>query len=118
MVQEPVECLFSFICSSNNNIGRIGGMLQALRASFGQRIPLHPYHGGGGGEMAEEAVEAALAAHLDEDPAYFTFPSVHAFAAATEEELRCAPYSSPYELPRAWLPWSVIIHTGLSLTKA
>ena len=37
--QEPVECLFSFICSSNNNIGRIGGMLQALRRAYGEPLP-------------------------------------------------------------------------------
>ena len=36
--QEPVECLFSFICSSNNNIGRIGGMLDALRRRYGTPI--------------------------------------------------------------------------------
>mgnify|MGYP002058641429 FL=1 len=38
--QDPTECLFSFICSSNNNIGRIGGMLAALRARYGEPIPL------------------------------------------------------------------------------
>ena len=37
--QDPAECLFSFICSSNNNIGRIGGMLQNLRAMYGTPIP-------------------------------------------------------------------------------
>ena len=37
--QDPAECLFSFICSSNNNIGRISGMLQNLRAMYGTPIP-------------------------------------------------------------------------------
>ena len=36
--QDPVEA-FSFICSSNNNIARIGGMLQP-RARYG--VPLQP----------------------------------------------------------------------------
>ena len=36
--QEPSECLFSFICSSNNNIGRIAGMLESLRRRYGTPI--------------------------------------------------------------------------------
>lgn len=33
--QDPVECLFSFICSSNNNIQRIQQMLDKLRSTYG-----------------------------------------------------------------------------------
>ncbi|XP_058582079.1 N-glycosylase/DNA lyase isoform X1 [Neofelis nebulosa] len=36
--QDPVECLFSFICSSNNNIARITGMVERLCQAFGPRL--------------------------------------------------------------------------------
>lgn len=37
--QDPVECLFQFICSSNNHISRIHGMVSRLCAAYG--TPLH-----------------------------------------------------------------------------
>ncbi|KAM6215233.1 N-glycosylase/DNA lyase isoform 2-T2 [Rhynchocyon petersi] len=46
--QDPTECLFSFICSSNNNITRINGMVERLCQAFGpQLIQLDDvtYHG-------------------------------------------------------------------------
>lgn len=36
--QEPWECLISFICSSNNHISRISGMLDRLRISYGRYL--------------------------------------------------------------------------------
>ncbi|KAM9592148.1 N-glycosylase/DNA lyase isoform 1-T1 [Trichechus inunguis] len=36
--QDPIECLFSFICSSNNNITRITGMVERLCQAFGPRL--------------------------------------------------------------------------------
>lgn len=36
--QDPIECLFSFICSSNNNIARITGMVERLCQAFGPRL--------------------------------------------------------------------------------
>jgi N-glycosylase/DNA lyase len=77
--QDPAECLFSFICSSNNNIGRIGGMLQNLRAMYGTPIPTV---GAPVGTPAEaEAAEA-------EPDRYYSFPSVQSLAAASDAELR------------------------------
>ena len=38
--QDPAECLFSFICSSNNHISRIHGMVERLCAAYG--TPLEP----------------------------------------------------------------------------
>ena len=36
--QDPVEALFSFICSQNNNVKRIFGIVQRLRAVYGAPI--------------------------------------------------------------------------------
>ncbi len=33
--QDPVECLFEFICSSNNHISRIKGMVERLCQDYG-----------------------------------------------------------------------------------
>ncbi|XP_047390648.1 N-glycosylase/DNA lyase isoform X2 [Sciurus carolinensis] len=35
---DPIECLFTFICSSNNNIARITGMVERLCQAFGPRL--------------------------------------------------------------------------------
>ena len=36
--QEPCECLFSFICSSNNNVPRITLILDRMRERYGERL--------------------------------------------------------------------------------
>lgn len=36
--QDPVECLFSFICSTNNNISRITSMVDKLAQHYGEKI--------------------------------------------------------------------------------
>jgi N-glycosylase/DNA lyase len=60
---DPVECLFSFLCSSANNIARITRMVDALCRRYGEPL----------GEV--------------EGARYYRFPSVSALAAAREEEL-------------------------------
>ena len=40
MRQDPTECLFQFICSSNNHISRIHGMVSRICAAYG--TPLVP----------------------------------------------------------------------------
>lgn len=62
--QDPVECLFSFICSSNNHISRIGGMLHKLRKTYGDYL-------------------ATI-----EGEEYYAFPTIDQLARATEQELR------------------------------
>ena len=41
--QPPLECLFSFVCSSNNHISRIHGMVERLCARYGSRLELEPW---------------------------------------------------------------------------
>jgi N-glycosylase/DNA lyase len=36
--QPPVECLFAFICSSNNNVKRIAGMVDRLCVAYGTQL--------------------------------------------------------------------------------
>ena len=36
--QDPLECLFSFVCSSNNHISRITKMLSSLRRAYGDKL--------------------------------------------------------------------------------
>ena len=36
--QDPLECAFEFICSSNNHISRIHGMVETLCRTYGTRL--------------------------------------------------------------------------------
>ncbi|XP_043563732.1 N-glycosylase/DNA lyase [Chiloscyllium plagiosum] len=36
--QDPTECLFSFICTTNNHISRISAMIERLCQTFGERL--------------------------------------------------------------------------------
>jgi N-glycosylase/DNA lyase len=67
--QEPFECLMSFICSQNNNVKRIGAMIEKLCTALGSPV---------GGK--------------------FTFPTLAQLARATEEQLRELGfgYRAPY----------------------
>lgn len=65
--QEPVECVFEFLCSSNNNIGRIERMVGVL-SSFGE------YLGTVGG--------------FD----FHVFPSLERLSLVSEQELREAGF--------------------------
>ncbi|XP_068551081.1 N-glycosylase/DNA lyase isoform X2 [Anas acuta] len=45
--QDPVECLLSFICSSNNHVARISAMIERLCQAFGRRLcqlDARPFH--------------------------------------------------------------------------
>ncbi|NWI29365.1 OGG1 lyase, partial [Sula dactylatra] len=59
--QDPVECLLSFICTSNNHISRITAMIERLCQAFGRRL-----------------------CHLDAQPIH-AFPSLSALAGADAE---------------------------------
>ena len=63
--QDPVENLFSFICSSNNHITRIGSMVEKLCDNYGEKVM-----------------------ELD-GKTYFSFPTIESLAATgVEEKLR------------------------------
>ena len=84
--QPPVECLISFICSSNNNIARITQMLARLRARYGERLL--------GDDAEPGAVPARLGGGLKLDEVLCgsgpirSFPTVEALGAVPSEELR------------------------------
>ncbi|NXK03047.1 OGG1 lyase, partial [Herpetotheres cachinnans] len=59
--QDPVECLLSFICTSNNHISRITSMIERLCRAFGRHL-----------------------CHLDARP-FHAFPSLSALAGADAE---------------------------------
>lgn len=67
--QDPTECLFAFLCSQNNHLSRIAGMVGHLAAAHGERL----------------GVWAGVP--------HAAFPTVEALAArATEEDLREAAF--------------------------
>lgn len=65
--QDPVECVFQFLCSSNNNIARIEKMVWAL-ASYGERL----------GEVGGFV--------------FHRFPTIERLARVSEQELRDAGF--------------------------
>ncbi|KAL3759144.1 hypothetical protein ACHAWU_008596 [Discostella pseudostelligera] len=71
--QDPIECMFSFICSSNNNIPRITKMLSSFREKYGTFMMELPIRNVGGDSTTTSI---------------FQFPTLATLANATEEELR------------------------------
>lgn len=78
--QDPVECLFSFICSSNNNIPRITKMLSSFRSTYGTKILNLPVRHFEDGELSEPL--------NDQEMEIFSFPTLDQLQGATEQELR------------------------------
>lgn len=69
--QDPLECLLSFICSSNNNVARIAGMIGRLREEFGSPMAV-----------------GAAGIGRDTPLRLFSFPTLEQLSAASEERLR------------------------------
>ena len=57
--QDPVECLFEFICSSNNHISRIKGMVERLCQDYG--TPLTQLSGKQQGVLCPSALSSPAA---------------------------------------------------------
>jgi N-glycosylase/DNA lyase len=68
--QDPVECLFSFLCSSNNNIPRITKILANIRQRYGKKL------------LCNVSISG------DQCYNFYSFPTLEELKLATEEELR------------------------------
>jgi 3-methyladenine DNA glycosylase/8-oxoguanine DNA glycosylase len=78
--QHPVECLFQFVCSSNNHISRIHGMVERLCSTYGTAL-------------TPASADAAMAGDAASDSlAYYAFPTLEQLAAATDEALRASGF--------------------------
>ena len=91
--QDPVECLFQFICSSNNHISRIHGMVERLCRDYGTPL-LHQLgseaadqKARGPSGNAEGSVEEEQQQRVP-DLAFYSFPSLEQLSAASESALR------------------------------
>lgn len=82
--QNPVECLFSFICSSNNNVPRITQLLASFRKTYGQHLVDLPCRSDGAAAITWRKV--------------YSFPKLEALQAATDQGLRDMGfgYRAPY----------------------
>ncbi|RWW18143.1 hypothetical protein GW17_00017869 [Ensete ventricosum] len=89
--QDPVECVFQFLCSSNNNIGRIEKMVGVL-SSFGE------YLGTVGGFDFHE------------------FPSLEKLSPVTEQQLRAAGFG--YRFAFILLPSSIYMACNLGFGES
>jgi N-glycosylase/DNA lyase len=88
--QDPVETLFSFICSQNNHISRIGGMVNKLAGMYGRRIDVD-------GEAEEIKTYRELYGKDSKgaplDTTFYAFPSLLDLSEnANEEDLRAAGF--------------------------
>ncbi len=80
--QDPVECLFSFICSQNNHISRIHGMVNRLAQMYGKKVDVDP-----------NAPEIIRYKELyGDDSSFYTFPDIEALQNAREDDLRQAGF--------------------------
>ena len=74
--QDPSQCLFSFICSSNNNIPRITQILSRFSEKYGNPIVDVPCRYIVDGEFERDSFKL------------HSFPKLHSFEDATEDDFR------------------------------
>jgi N-glycosylase/DNA lyase len=87
--QDPVECLFSFICSSNNNITRITQNVNSLRQEYGRPIAVLSTVSLSLNTGNDAATFSSTPVTVDgETVSWFDFPSVETLAHAQEDRLR------------------------------
>ena len=80
--QDPVECLFSFICSQNNHISRIHGMVNRMAQMYGTKI-----------DVDQDAPEIIRYKEMyGADSEFYAFPDIEALQDACEEDLRNAGF--------------------------
>jgi N-glycosylase/DNA lyase len=91
MRQDPVECLFSFICSQNNHISRIHGMVNRLCQLYGTPLAVN-------NTIKQENIATsrnkndAKNTSSSNNILLYAFPTLEQLKAATEEELRDAGF--------------------------
>uniref|UniRef100_A0A8D2NIQ3 N-glycosylase/DNA lyase n=1 Tax=Zonotrichia albicollis TaxID=44394 RepID=A0A8D2NIQ3_ZONAL len=98
--QDPVECLFSFICTSNNHISRITAMIERLCQAFGRRLcclDSRPFHAFPSlSALTGADAEARLRALGFGYRAKFVSGSARAIAEGLGPEGLCQLRSAPY----------------------
>lgn len=96
-----MECLFEFICSSNNHISRIHGMVERLCRDYGTPI-LHssvPQSAGLDASVKAEGPEEEEQQQQQAgvpDLAFYAFPSLEQLSSASETALRAEGFGYRY----------------------
>lgn len=101
--QPPLECLFSFVCSSNNHISRIAGMVERLCTRYGSPIEVvddQSVFGKGAEEKGSSSSPSGSNASTSDgvSASYYAFPTLQQLEAATEEELYAEGFGYRYAL--------------------
>eukprot|EP00884_Botryococcus_braunii_P011503 jgi/Botrbrau1/20353/Bobra.0006s0021.2 len=81
--QDPLECLLQFICSSNNHISRIHGMVDRLCSAYGTPLPL---------DTSVLHRDPSSATPKEDGLLFYCFPNLQQLGGATEEALRAAGF--------------------------
>ena len=91
--QDPVECLFSFIVSSNNNITRIGNILGHWRRSYGEHLITT--------DAASHTEVRPQDDSRDDSVSYFAFPTLERLGQCTKDDFyaKGTPYGAGYRAP-------------------
>jgi N-glycosylase/DNA lyase len=89
--QPPVECLISFVCSSNNNIARIKKMVESLCEKYGEQLVCDDDRSNSGGSNSSNNSNTSNgdengAAEKEESKIYYAFPTVEQLAEKCDEQ--------------------------------
>ena len=99
--QDPVECLFEFICSSNNHISRIHGMVERLCRDYGapllHRSSQQTASLADADQASTDASVQGEALQSVPDLAFYAFPTLEQLSAASESALRAEGFGYRYQ---------------------